>query len=79
MHYFIISHGAIPSPMGPGEATLRPARKHVCVAGDRERCTESSETDTNAGLWGESWVVRSDLLLILERLNISVMFHITDL
>ena len=36
----------------------------MCVAGDRERCTESSETDTNAGLWGESWVVRSDLLLI---------------
>ena len=33
MHYFIISHGAIPSLVGPGEAMLRPARKHVCVAG----------------------------------------------
>ena len=36
----------------------------MCVAGDRESCTESSETDTNAGLWGEGWVVRGDLLLI---------------
>ena len=36
----------------------------MCVSGDRESCTESSETDTNAGLWGESWVVRGNLLLI---------------
>ena len=36
----------------------------MCVAGDRENCTESSETDTDGGLRGESWVVRGDLLLI---------------